>query len=181
MGLSCYKKTTESEIFFHTNSLRNMNQNINSNIKDFLNKSNENENDLQINSNKNIKDHFNNIYNEGEKDIINNNYYEKKENNNHFNSSFEKSNNNSYINKQNTFNTGEINITFIINDLKELYILVKSSNTFKEVIEQLKEKYNWIQNYNNVSYYYNNEKIDELKTIEELGIKNNDIIKIIAD
>ena len=79
-------------------------------------------------------------------------------------------------------NIGEINLSFIFNDQKELYLTVNSTYTFEEAQFLLTEKYNWITNYSNVSYYYNNKVINDYKkTISELGINNNDVIKIEAN
>ncbi len=79
-------------------------------------------------------------------------------------------------------NRGEINISFIFNEKKELYLTVKISHTFEQVQKILTEKYNWINNFTNLSYYYNDKLIDDYKkTISELGINNNVTIKIEAN
>ena len=76
-------------------------------------------------------------------------------------------------------NMGDINIIFMFNGQKELYLTVNISLTFEQAQKQLMEKYNWITNFSNVSYYYNNKLINDFKkTINELGINNNDTIKI---
>ena len=75
----------------------------------------------------------------------------------------------------------EINIPFIFNDTKELNLSVIPSLKFNDVIEQLKDKYNWIKNYDDISFYLNDKKINDNIVIKDLGIKDDDIIKIKAN
>ena len=177
MGI-CYKQySEEKEYYIRSNSLKNINNinnNINNNIKDFLNMSDDELGNKLDKENKNINEDSNNNFSEENNNILmNNNNNENKEDNN----SFEKNNNQSAYSNFNK----EITLCFIINDSKELYISSQLSNNLINIDSQLKKKYNWINTYNEINYYYNGEKIDELKTLEELGIKNNDIIKIVAE
>ena len=75
----------------------------------------------------------------------------------------------------------EINIPFIFNDTKELNLSVIPSLKFNDVIEQLKDKYNWIKNYDDICFYLNDKKINDNIVIKDLGIKDDDIIKIKAN
>jgi hypothetical protein len=180
MGI-CYKKyTEEKECVIHANNLKNINNNFNQNIKEFLNLSDDNNNE----KNNNLYNDSNNKFSEEDNNKImnsNNNNNKKNDTNNSFNNSLEINYNYGYNQSTYSNSNKEITICFIFNDSKELYISVKLSNNFIDIDSQLKEKYNWINTYNEISYYYNEDKIDESKTIKELGIKNNDIIKIVAE
>ena len=72
-------------------------------------------------------------------------------------------------------------ITFLFNGTKEIYLPVMPNYIFKEVIEKLKDKFNWIQNYDELKFYFNDKKNEENTTIEELGITKNDKIIIIGN
>ena len=94
-------------------------------------------------------------------------------------------NNKKFINPNNGQNlcnsVKEIDICFLFNDKKELYLTVNSSQIFEEVEKMLREKYNWINSFTGISYYYNNLLInDKTKTMNEFGIKNDDTILIEA-
>ena len=183
MGI-CYKKyTEEKECIIHANNLNNMNNNFNQNIKEFLNISDDLENNLKKENNNNLYNDSNNKFSEEDNNNImnNNNNNNKHDSNNSFNNSLEINNNDGYNQSTYSNSNKEITICFIFNDSKELYISVKLSNNFIDIDSQLKEKYNWINTYNEINYYYNEDKIDESKTIKELGIKNNEIIKIVAE
>ena len=86
-----------------------------------------------------------------------------------------------YLRTNTKENNEEINIPFIFNDTKELNLSVISSLKFNEVIEQLKNKYNWIKNYDDISFFLNDQKISDNILIKDLDIKNDDIIKIKAN
>ena len=77
-------------------------------------------------------------------------------------------------------NVDELNIIFLFNDTKELYLTVNSSLTIKQIVEKLKEKYNLNENYKEINFYLNDKIIEENATIKELGIKDYDKIKIQA-
>ena len=75
----------------------------------------------------------------------------------------------------------ELNIIFLFNNTKELYLTVNSSLTIKQVAEKLKDKYNLIQNCKEIYFFFNEKIIEENVTIKELGIKDyDDKIKIQA-
>ena len=77
-------------------------------------------------------------------------------------------------------NVEELNIIFLFHDTKDLYLSVDPSLTIKQVVEQLKEKYNLIENCKEINLYFNDKIIEENVTIKELGIKDYDKIKIQA-
>ena len=68
----------------------------------------------------------------------------------------------------------ELNITFLLNGIKELYLSVNSSLTIKQVLEKLKDKYKFIHNYKEINFYFNEKIIEENVTIKELEIKDYD-------
>ena len=74
----------------------------------------------------------------------------------------------------------EINIYFLFNNKKELYLSANTSQIFEEVQKLISEKYNWINYFDDISYYYHNIYINNKKTISELGINNDDTIIIQA-
>ena len=156
MGI-CYKNNDETNIEFLNPPENNINI-YNNNINDFINKSSEHEKDNQ-NNKSNI------------------NYSEFS---NHINDSKNKSkdNNKNDLYKR-TINNEEININFIINDTKELNLIVNKESTFEEVINQLNEKYNLFNDYEYISFYINNKQINNFSlTLNELEINNNDKIEI---
>ena len=115
----------------------------------------------------NFSINISNNENHNKKDILPTNSVENlNENNNDDNSvsNFEKKDNDC--------------ITFLFNNTKELHLSVLPNNTFNEVIEQLKVKYLWIQNYDELTFLINGANIEKNKTVEELGIKNDDVIII---
>ena len=57
---------------------------------------------------------------------------------------------------------------------------MNTSQIFEEVQKLLCEKYNWINYFDDISYYYHNNYISNKKTISELGINNDDTIIIKA-
>ena len=92
---------------------------------------------------------------------------------------------NDYCNEKlnNSDNKGEISkeisLYFIFNNGKELYLDVIDSCTFEQVIEQLNEKYLWLNNIKIKEYKINDETILRNKKIKENKLVNNSIINII--
>ena len=140
---------------------------------------------LQIEKNNNKE--RNNIINDC-KDKRNRIYFERK---GQINSLLNEHNNISYTNnndknneneKIKDNNSKEINIYFLFNDKKELYLTANSSQIFEEVEKELREKYNWINYFTDISFYYSNNLVinNKIKTISELEINNDDTILIKA-
>ena len=65
------------------------------------------------------------------------------------------------------------------NSLKQIFIEVNEDEIFKDIIDKLEEKYNWLKINENKKYYFNNIIINKNKSIKNLNIKNNDNIMII--
>ena len=108
-----------------------------------------------------------------------NNYLLKDDNNISNNKNIENSQIDQNITKYDNENK-EINIYFLFNNKKELYLSVNTSQIFEEVQKLISEKYNWINYFDDISYYYHNNCINNKKTISELGINNDDTIIIKA-
>ena len=73
----------------------------------------------------------------------------------------------------------EINLYFLFKNGKELYLDVKESCSFKQVIIQLNEKYLWLKNIKIKEYEFEKRKIFEEKSVKENKLKDNSTIDII--
>ena len=62
---------------------------------------------------------------------------------------------------------------FYFSNGKELYIDVKESDSFSEVIKQLIDKYVWLKDIKIFNYQFNGAIIDLAKTVKEIGLKDN--------
>lgn len=118
----------------------------------------EKKNNLTIIKNENVDNKSENIPDEHEKDEIS-----KKLNN---------IENNEEISK-------EISLIFVFKNGKELYLYIKESCTFDQVIEQLNEKYLWLKNIEIEDYQIDGKSILKNKTIKDNKLKDNSEIKII--
>ena len=77
-------------------------------------------------------------------------------------------------------NEKEISLYFIFNNGKELYLDVKKSWTFLEVITQLKDKYLWLEDNIKIrEYQFKGKAISENLTVKNIGLEDESIIKII--
>jgi len=76
-------------------------------------------------------------------------------------------------------NDSEINLLFLFNNGKELYLDVKESCKFDQVIKQLNEKYLWLKNISIQEYQFKNNKISENITVKENKLEDNSTINII--
>ena len=161
----CCSKNNKSE-----NEIKFINKNCCRNEKI----DNDKNNDMQKNDSNNqpIKEEIEEIFNNN---IENNNKNYESSNKNNVNDNMDILDISSQSQKE------EIYVSFIINEAKELYLIVKLSSTFNDVIKNLQEKYQWLQYYEEkMIFIYKNQKIDRNKTINDLGIKDNDIITITA-
>jgi len=80
----------------------------------------------------------------------------------------------------NIHNNGEeISLYFVFNNGKELYLDVKDSCFFEDIIKQLYEKYLWLKNIKIKEYIINKEIICKNKTAKDNKLVNNSIINII--
>ena len=94
---------------------------------------------------------------------------------------------NNIINNNLTVNSGGggnvnnegITLFFYFSNGKELYIDVKESDSFSEVIKQLIDKYVWLKDIKILNYQFNGAIIDLAKTVKEIGLKDNSQINII--
>ena len=130
------------------------------------NKKNRKENNKK-NTNENKKE---NII-ENKKENINENFkVNNKENN--------KKNNKENINENDKQSDKEINLFFLFKNGKELYLDVKESCSFKQVINQLNEKYLWLKNIEIKEYQFEKRKISEGKSVKENKLKDNSTIDI---
>ena len=143
------------------------------------------------NSNLKSKDKYKNDKNSKDKTIsfvANNNHNIKKEESKH-----KKSITNSKVDKDGSKNENnikkfegkgqesgkEINLYFLFKNGKELYLDVKESFIFKQVIEQLNDKYLWLKDIGIKEYRINNKKISENKSVKDNKLKDNDTVVII--
>jgi hypothetical protein len=73
----------------------------------------------------------------------------------------------------------EISLYFLLKNGKELYLDIKESCIFKQVINELYEKYLWLKIIRIKEYRYNNNIIFMDKSLKENKLKDNSIINII--
>ena len=91
-----------------------------------------------------------------------------------------KINNNNNITNNKNENEEEITLFFIFKNGKELYLDVKKSLPFSEVIKKLKEKYLWLKdNINIKEFQFKGKKISEKKIVKDIGLKDESEINII--
>jgi len=73
----------------------------------------------------------------------------------------------------------EIILFFVFSNGKEIYLDVKESYSFNEVIKELLKKYDFLNNIKNLlNYEFNGIIIDHTKTVKEIGLKDNSKIKV---
>ena len=73
----------------------------------------------------------------------------------------------------------EINLYFLFNNGKELYLDVKETCSFKEVIKQLNEKYLWLKNISIKEYQFKKKIISKYTTVKDNKLEDNSTINII--
>ena len=185
----------------HNQNKSNINQNLlilnnkntsNNKEKDELNKERNKLDSIENNNNKNVilkkesqreKDNISKNFNvninndENEINIIK---FEEnnKENNKKNRRENKKKNNKENINENDKQSDKEINLFFLFKNGKELYLDVKESCSFKQVINQLNEKYLWLKNIEIKEYQFEKRKISEGKSVKENKLKDNSTIDI---
>ena len=95
-------------------------------------------------------------------------------------------NNNNQIVKltENNFNniqSNEISLSFVFSkrDINKLYLNVKESSYFREVIKELQNKYSFLKDIEIDYYLFNGNIIYLNKTVKENGLKQNSEIVLI--
>ena len=61
---------------------------------------------------------------------------------------------------------------------KKIYIEIDKNVKFKTAIDELKEKYDWLNNLGNLKYYFNKKPLDNNKTLAQNGLQDNSEIYI---
>ena len=181
------------------NNNQNNNNNINnkmiSNNNNFYNNQGNNNqinmiNNNQYSNNQNypINAMYNNNFNNMNNINMNNNMYNNMNNNmNNNNMNMNNNMNNNVIN--NNFNQNNIiqnhNIDGIVCLIftfpaykKDIYIDIGENETFNKVIEELKEKYMWLNKLKDLKFVYNNKEINGNKTVKENGLNDSNKIVI---
>ena len=154
-------------------SLNNKMDNIimNDNMKYNININNEINYNMNIN---NINNNNNNINN-----INNNTFINPIINGNNTNINIINNYNPNIIYNNYNPNNEQITLYFHFSNDKELYLDVKESLYFNEVIKELHYKYSWLNNIKIDNYLFNGTKISLSKTVKENGLKDNSVIIII--
>ena len=155
----------ENNIIIH-NNINNDNSNnhiLNKNIINLKITDNKNDNNIKLDDNNNNNCKI--IKKSGKKKVKEK---EKEENLNVM-----------IINKKDIENDKEINLYFLFKNRKELYLDVKESLCFDEVIKQLNEKYLWLKNIEIKEYQFEKTKIYGKKSLKDNNLKDNSIIDII--
>ena len=166
---------------YKANNMNNMHYSMNNNNFNHFNINNNNINNMQnniINSNNMIHNNMNNNFksqqinnnfqNNNNYCVFNNNNNQKNYNNNNYNIISEDKNENNYI-----------TLYFQFSNNKQIYIDVKSTSYFRDVISELREKYSWLNDIQIIDYKYNGKSIEYNKTLQENHIKDSSLINII--
>ena len=149
-------------------NLNNFNINNNNNMN-VMNLNNFNSNNNNMNFNNNNQMNFNNINN--------NNIFQNNQQMNMFNNSND--NNNMQEEEE---NPNLIFVTFTFKKGKQIYIDVDKNAKFSDALEQLMEKYEWLNDIGKKSYFFNKTEIKNFnKTLYELGIGDNADILILTE
>ena len=169
-------------VFFYQKENRNINNENSIFIKNINN--NCNQNNININNNNyNKNNNYNNIIqlNNNINNMNNNIFINPIINNNkNININSFSFNNNEILNINNNNEDDEIiTLYFTFSNQKQLYINVKQSIYFSEVIKELENKYSWIKNLKIESYLYEGIQVPLDKTLKEIGLKDNSTILII--
>ena len=88
------------------------------------------------------------------------------------------SNNNLYNNISKNEND-YITIYFELSNNKQLYMDVKSSSYFRDVIKELRGNFPWLNDLQIIDYKYNGKSVDYNKTLEQNLIQDSAVIKVI--
>ena len=167
----------------YNNNIQNLNQTTKIFIDPLINN-----NQYSNNQNYPINAMYNNNFNNMNNINMNNNMYNNMNNNmNNNNMNMNNNMNNNVIN--NNFNQNNIiqnhNIDGIVCLIftfpaykKDIYIDIGENETFNKVIEELKEKYMWLNKLKDLKFVYNNKEIDGNKTVKENGLNDSNKIVI---
>ena len=139
-----------------------------------------NQNNFIQNNNNNQKQSGNNI------NIISNNAnLNNNQNNMNNNINISNNNNNQMNNNNNSYDNmlGDkddyITIYFELSNNKQIYLDVKRTSYFRDVIRELRQKYSWLNDVQIRDYKYNGKSVDHNKTLEQNLIKDSSLINII--
>jgi len=165
------------------NSAFNNNQNNNNNINNNkINNFQGNNNQIYMNNNMNSNMNYNMNYNMNMN--MNNNMYNNMNNNMNNNVINNNYNQNNIIQNQNQNNTdfnfdGIVCLIFTFPAYKkDIYIDIGENEKFSKVIDELKEKYMWLNKLKDLQFFYKNKKIDNNKTVKENGLDDSNKIVI---
>ena len=184
------------------------NSNFNNNFINMNNNNLNNLNGICINNNSMIPNNSNNaimmnnniISQQMNNNIPNNNIFMSNNNkmnsnsiNNQMNNNNNSNRNNNQVanqnNQNNNYNLNTITEDKKENDLitlyfefsnnKQIYIDVKSSLYFRDVIKELREKYSWLNDLKIIDYKFNGKSVEKNKTLGEISIKDSSVIEVI--
>ena len=175
------KFMNQNNIPQNQNNFQNINQ-INNNMP-MINNHNIQSNQI-MNNNNFGNNNFNNQNEQINSNMNHNNLVNSNFNNNNINIKQEnmKNNNNNgeeYLNYNPPGRKDEITIYFDFKNGKQIYIDVEKNIKFSEVIERLKEKYDWLNTIKIESFLCGGKKVDLNKTCEENNIVDSSKIFII--
>ena len=185
-------------IFNNNNNPMIMNNNMQNNNAFQMNNNqnpnrfvNQNNNNIMLNNNQQISQN-NFAQNQNQRPMpVSNPINNQNNQNNNINMNINNSANNQMMDNDNesenqndnilSKNEGEITIYFDFKNGKQIYIDVNVKTIFREVINQLKEKYEWLNNINIKCFLYNGRTVDINKTCEENNIAESAKISIIDE
>ena len=165
------------------NNMNNMNYINNMNNMKLNNSMNNMNNNMNIMNNNNLNMKINNSYNNNGIVNFNNNFNNNISNNsNNQNNNIISQNNNSGNNNKSI--QKDIFLTFTFQKYnKQIFLDINANDTFSNILEELTEKYNWLNSIKGKKYFLNEREIKEnefSKTAESLGIKDNSNIVIVV-
>ena len=173
----------------NNNNINNMNNNnINNMNRNFINNNNMMPNNFNNQNNMNNNMNNNNINNMNRNFINNNNMMPNNfnnQNNMNNNINIPNNNNNQMNNNNNCYDrmledkNDIITIYFELSNNKQIYLDVKRTSYFRDVIRVLRQKYSWLNDLQIRDYKYNGKSVDYNKTLEQNLIKDSSLIRII--
>ena len=131
---------------------------------------------MSTNSN-NFKSNFNNMNNNNSN--MQENFKNKQMINSFPNNNIYLANNNNLYNNMQENKDDIITLYFEFSNKKQIYIDVKISLYFRDVIKELKEKYSWLNDLNIIDYKFNGKSVNMDKIIWTNSIKDSSVIQVI--
>ena len=190
----------------NNNNMQIFNQNTKIILDSTLNNNQNKSNNINNNNINNFQGNNNQIYmnNKNQNAMSNNNFSNMNNMNyNMYNNMYNNMNNNMNMNMNNNMNNNLINNNYNQNNIiqdqnntnynfdgivcliftfpaykKDIYIDIGENEKFSKVIDELKEKYMWLNKLKDLKFLYKDKEIDKNKTVKENGLDDSNKIVI---